>query len=96
MPFGRSSLLSIALAVLPSSLALNALRAQKATSDSAAGRDSAAPLPALAAPLPMDAAVVVGKRPDGLRYYSRADHEPRNRAERRLVVNVGSILEDSA
>jgi zinc protease len=97
MPFGRSSQLSIALALLAPSLAGSALHAQKSTPDSsAAGRDTIMPRAALAAPLPVDSAVTVGKLPNGLRYYIRVNHEPRNRAELRLVVNVGSMLEDSS
>ncbi|HET7552258.1 MAG TPA: insulinase family protein [Gemmatimonadaceae bacterium] len=97
MPFGRSSLVCMALALLAPSLAGDALHAQKAIPDtSAGGRDSIGPRPALTAPLPVDSAVTVGQLPNGLRYYIRVNHEPRNRAELRLVVNVGSILEDSS
>jgi zinc protease len=38
--------------------------------------------------------VVTGVLANGLRYYIRENHEPANRAELRLVVNVGSVLED--
>jgi zinc protease len=97
MPSGRPSLLFIALALLAPSLASNTLHAQKTAPDSiAAASDTAAPLPALTAPLPVDSAVTVGKLPNGLRYYIRVNHEPRHRAELRLVVNAGSILEDSS
>ncbi|HEU4585581.1 MAG TPA: pitrilysin family protein, partial [Gemmatimonadaceae bacterium] len=61
-----------------------------------ARRDTVVHLPALTAPLPVDSSVTIGKLPNGLRYYIRVNHEPRNRAELRLVVNAGSILEDSA
>ena len=44
--------------------------------------------------LPLDTKVVRGVLPNGLRYYVRANSEPRARAELRLVVNVGSIVED--
>lgn len=44
--------------------------------------------------LPMDSAVVVGKLPNGLRYYIRRNTNPTDRAELRLVVNAGSVLED--
>ena len=50
--------------------------------------------PDLAAPLPVDSAVRIGTLPNGLRYYVRANHEPRARAELRLAVNAGSVLED--
>ncbi len=45
-------------------------------------------------PLASDPAVITGKLANGLRYYVRANHEPHARAELRLVVNAGSVLED--
>jgi zinc protease len=45
-------------------------------------------------PLPFDTTVVRGVLHNGLRYYVRENREPHNRAELRLVVNAGSILED--
>ena len=44
--------------------------------------------------LPTDSAVSVGTLANGLRYYIRVNHRPEKRAELRLVVNAGSILED--
>ncbi|MDB4949885.1 MAG: peptidase domain protein [Gemmatimonadetes bacterium] len=44
--------------------------------------------------LPDDSSVIRGRLWNGLSYYVRANHEPRRRAELRLVVNAGSILED--
>ncbi len=44
-------------------------------------------------PLPVSPAVKVGKLANGLTYYIRKNEEPKNRAELRLVVNAGSILE---
>src|SRR4051794_15693490 len=38
--------------------------------------------------------VKMGKLSNGLTYYIRKNQEPRNRAELRLVVKAGSILED--
>jgi zinc protease len=49
---------------------------------------------ALDAPLPVDPAVRIGTLPNGLRWYVRRNAKPENRAELRLVVNAGSILED--
>ena len=46
-------------------------------------------------PLPFDTAVTVGTLPNGLRYYIRENHKPEKRAELRLVVNAGSVLEDN-
>lgn len=49
---------------------------------------------ALNAVLPVDPAVRVGTLPNGIRYYVRRNSKPEQRAELRLVVNAGSILED--
>lgn len=46
-------------------------------------------------PLPFDPAVRVGVLPNGMRYYIRENHKPENRAELRLVINAGSVLEDA-
>lgn len=45
-------------------------------------------------PLPRDTNLVFGTLDNGLRYYIRANNEPRQRVELRLALNVGSILED--
>ena len=50
--------------------------------------------PAPDTPLPADPAVTVGELDNGLRYYVRENDTPENRADFRLVVNAGSILED--
>ena len=52
--------------------------------------------PNLSAPLPIDTSVVRGILPNGLRYLIRRNAQPEKRAELRLVVNAGSILEDDA
>ncbi len=49
---------------------------------------------ALTAALPSDPQVTTGTFANGLRYYVRVNKKPENRAELRLVVNVGSIVED--
>jgi zinc protease len=46
------------------------------------------------APLPFDPAVTVGTLSNGMRYYIRQNQKPEKRAELRLVVNAGSVLED--
>jgi len=46
------------------------------------------------APLPFDSTVLRGRLPNGLRYLVRRNSLPENRAELRLVVDAGSILED--
>jgi zinc protease len=45
--------------------------------------------------MPVDPEVTVGTLPNGLRYYVRANGKPAHRAEMRLVVKAGSVLEDS-
>ncbi|HEX6966233.1 MAG TPA: insulinase family protein [Gemmatimonadaceae bacterium] len=44
--------------------------------------------------LPTDPHVIIGTLPNGLRYYIRENHKPEHRAELRLAVNAGSVLED--
>lgn len=44
--------------------------------------------------LPTDAAITIGALPNGLRYYIRVNRRPEKRAELRLAINAGSILED--
>jgi len=48
----------------------------------------------LAARLPFDASITSGTLANGLRYVVRANGQPARRAELRLVVNVGSVVED--
>ena len=86
MPSGsvpcRAALLLVLSAV---AMAPRALRAQAAVTDS---------VPSLAAPIPTDPAVITGRLPNGLTYYVRVNRKPEKRAELRLVVNAGSVLED--
>jgi zinc protease len=49
---------------------------------------------ALPQSMPVDPDVLVGTLPNGLRYYIRANGKPAHRAELRLVVKAGSVLED--
>lgn len=44
--------------------------------------------------VPQDTTGTIGRLPNGLRYYIRRNTEPPQRAELRLVVNVGSVLEE--
>jgi zinc protease len=55
---------------------------------------STAQTPALSQPMPVDPQITIGKFSNGLRYYIRANKKPEKRAELRLVVKAGSILED--
>ncbi len=45
-------------------------------------------------PIPVDPAVLMGEFENGLRYYVRANKKPEERAELRLVLRAGSVLED--
>ena len=49
---------------------------------------------ALSQSMPVDPDVLVGTLPNGLRFYVRANGRPAHRAELRLVVKAGSVLED--
>jgi zinc protease len=51
-------------------------------------------LPPATEAVPVDPAITVGRLENGLRYYIRKNIRPANRAELRMVVNAGSILED--
>jgi zinc protease len=53
-----------------------------------------APQYALDQKIPVDPRITVGELPNGLRYWIRENKEPKNRAELRLVVHAGSVLED--
>jgi len=44
--------------------------------------------------IPLDPKIKIGKLDNGLTYYIRQNKKPENRAELRLVVKAGSILED--
>jgi zinc protease len=76
-------LVALVLSVLTSAEA----RAQRAVST---GPQNAP----LTAPVPVDPRITIGTLPNGLRYYLRANKQPLGRAELRLVVNAGSILEE--
>src|SRR5215470_4628458 len=49
---------------------------------------------ALTQQMPVDPDALVGTLPNGLTYYVRANAKPAHRAELRLVVKAGSVLED--
>ena len=44
--------------------------------------------------LPIDSQVTVGRFENGVRYLIRVNQRPEHRAELRLVVKAGSVLED--
>jgi zinc protease len=80
------------------SLALLAVAAVASAAQAPAGPQDASAASvasyALSQPMPVDADVLVGMLPNGLRYYVRANAKPVHRAELRLVVKAGSVLED--
>ena len=59
-----------------------------------AGRELPAQGPDTTGRLGMDPAVRTATLPNGLRFYIRANRQPEQRAELRLVINAGSVLED--
>src|SRR5213083_1092684 len=75
----RTLLLTLALALVS---CLTATRSQVARAQ------------ALTDAMPIDPQITMGKFANGLRYYVRANKTPEKRAELRLVVKAGSILED--
>ncbi len=83
----RLRLSSLAAGLLIATPAL----AQKAPTPASGQAGAAPPLTAL---LPLDPKVRVGTLPNGIHYYIRQNPKPEKRAELRLVVNAGSILEN--
>src|SRR5262245_47955729 len=53
-----------------------------------------APAPALTDSIPVERDITTNRLPNGIRYYVRANKKPEKRAELRLVVKAGSVLED--
>jgi zinc protease len=78
--------------VLASSLAAaTGLVAQTPQPAAPAGAASTAPLTQV---IPVDAQITTGRFANGLQYYVKSNKKPEKRAELRLVVNAGSILEE--
>jgi len=76
---------------------LFAVSATVASAQTAPGRETSAASVAsytLQQQMPVDPEAVTGTLPNGLRYYVRANPKPAKRAELRLVVKAGSVLED--
>jgi zinc protease len=61
--------------------------------DSTAAQTGRPGLSDTTAALPVDAKVITGRLANGLRYYVRQNSRPEKRAELRLAVNAGSVLE---
>lgn len=55
---------------------------------------SAAPQAGLNQAIPVDPSITIGHLSNGVQYYVRANKKPEKRAELRLVVKAGSVLED--
>jgi len=73
------------------------LLASSASAQAPAGRETSAASVAnyaVTQQMPVDPEVVVGTLPNGLRYYVRPNAKPARRAELRLVVKAGAVLED--
>src|SRR5262245_49894349 len=49
--------------------------------------------PSLSDRIPVEPEITIGRLPNGLRYYVRENKKPEKRAELRLVVKAGSVLE---
>jgi zinc protease len=44
--------------------------------------------------MPVDPSIIIGELPNGMRYFIRENPYPAGRVDLRLVVKVGSLLED--
>ena len=86
MTTASSSLVALRIFVFATLVGAGVGGSTVATAQTAVGKSSA--------PLPFDPAVKVGTLSNGMRYYIRENHKPEKRAELRLVVNAGSVLED--
>src|SRR5258708_5714531 len=83
--------ISLALALLAVAVSASAAQAPSGLHDTSAASVASY---ALSQPMPVDPDALVGTLPNGLRYYVRANAKPVHRAELRLVVKAGSVLED--
>lgn len=95
MTFDFSPSLSSSMRTLFAATALLAAFSLTASAQRPATAKAAVDSFRLTAALPVDPAVRIGTLPNGLRYYVRRNSKPEQRAELRLVVNAGSILEDN-
>jgi zinc protease len=82
-----------AVCLLSTSFAAAQQPATTATPPVSAVATSATVAP-LTATIPVDPEITTGRFANGLRYYLRTNKKPEKRAELRLVVNAGSILEE--
>ena len=86
MMLSRARTFAAALAIAVSAVTMVTARQAPAPAGAATA--------ALTQPLPVDPVVRTGRFDNGLRYVIRANRRPEQRAELRLVVDVGSIVED--
>jgi zinc protease len=86
-------LAGLALLIAGVGLYVRQVRLHTAAPAPAASATPAIPVD-LKATLPFDTAISTGTLPNGLTYFVRANKQPEHRAELRLVVNAGSVLED--
>ena len=94
MPVRRvSALVRPAILVLTLAAALPSVALAQALTGRETTVESVASYP-LSAQMPVDPEALVGTLPNGLKYYVRANPKPAQRAELRLVVKAGSVLED--
>ena len=93
-PESRNSITAVRLAVAALTF-LTAVPAPAQNSSAPSASSSAGPIP-LASILPVDPRLRIGTLPNGLRYYIRVNQQPAKRAELRLVVNAGSVLESDS
>src|SRR5690349_9135401 len=83
--------LCLALALIAAAVVASAAQAPSNLQDTSAASVASY---ALSQTMPVDPDALVGTLPNGLRYYVRANAKPVHRAELRLVVKAGSVLED--
>lgn len=75
-------------------VSVTALAAGQGTTPVAPASQIRAELPSATQRIAVDPTITVGRLPNGLRYYIKSNSRPENRAELRLVINAGSVLED--
>ncbi len=89
--FRQARLLLLGLTLVAATAIVRAGQTPATASPQAAASPQTA---ALTAELPVAPDLAAGRFDNGLRYFVRTNHKPEQRAELRLVVNAGSILED--
>ncbi len=89
-PVTRSSRWLLLVAALAAAVPLASAQGQSAPPPA----QPVAPGSAVGDSIAVDPLITIGTLPNGLRYYVRPNATPRGRAELRLVVKTGSVLED--